>query len=60
MSEKNSLPPIIVDYVSKLEDPRATKFQKDLALKVLEDVVSECTKAVSKYHAVNKVKTARR
>lgn len=57
----NVIPPIIVDYLEKLNDPKSSRFQKDLALSVIENVHLACGEAIRRYNAANeKAKTARR
>ena len=56
MSEKeNRLPPIIMDYIEKLNGKGSTSFQRENYCMILEGVISACTEAVSTYKMNSKL-----
>lgn len=52
----NRLPPVIVDYITKLNDKNIPRFQKEIACTVLERIVEECSVALSRYNLENDIK----
>ena len=45
------LPPIIWNYIEALDSPTASRFQKDIAMQMLEDISRITTEAVARAKA---------
>lgn len=59
-TKQNKLPPIIVDFIQKLNDPNTSVFTRDLYASNLEAIRDAATAALELYTATRTRKTARR
>ena len=59
--KRNLLPPIIVDYIDKLNNKTTTNFQKGVYLQMLERVRDACDQELKKHSSQkNKEKVSRK
>ena len=60
-NKKNTLPPIVVDYIEKLGNPRASRFQRESYCLMLERIRDACSTAITQYkNEISKLIPAKR
>ncbi len=57
---RNKLPPIVVEYIDKLNNKNNSSFQREMYCSMLERIQQACFEEISKYKTENAKKAAKK